>query len=121
MKFEKSRLEPVRVDIGGVEYPAQIKIGGMLEIEEILGESFFSAYDRFAINKFSANDVKLFLYAALKGGGVEVSLDDLDDVDFTIDVIKSIDDVIARSIKISDSLAEPVEDIEGSDKKKQSA
>ena len=118
MKFEKSRLEPLKVDISGVEYPVQMKISSMMEIEEILCESFFSAYNRFAVNKFNTNDIKVFLYAALKGGGVEVSLDDLDDVDFTIDIIKSIDDVIARSTKIPDDPTGLIEDV---DKKKRKA
>ena len=115
MKFEKSRLEPLKVDIGGVEYPVRMKISGMIEIEEILGESFFSAYNRFAVNNFGTNDIKVFLYAVLKGGGVDVSLDDLDDVDFTIDILTSIDDVVSRSSKVSDV---PVDTDEDSDKKK---
>ena len=109
MKFEKRRLEPLDIGLCGKKYPARMTFRGMLTVEELLGEAFFAAYNRFALGNFTSRDVQVFLYACLKEGGVEVELADLDDLDFSISTIADIDSVIARGTKIEGEFAEAAE------------
>ena len=124
MKFEKSRLEPLKIDIGGTIYPVRITFGGMAELEEMLGMPFLEAFNLFISNTFGVKEVKTILYVMLKGGGVELTPDDLDDVDFTTDIIDVISDALLRANKVVSELAEQQEPSgqgDGSTKKKKTA
>lgn len=97
MKFEKSRLEPLKIDIGGVIYPVRVTFGGMAELEEILEMPFLEIFNKFIENSFNARETQATLYVMLKGGGVEVALEDLDDAEFTADTLGVMSDALMRA------------------------
>ena len=97
MKFEKSRLEPLKIDIGGVTYPVRVTFGGMAELEEILGMPFLEIFNKFISEKFNAKETQVLLYVMLKGGGVEVTLEDLDEAEFTADILGVMSDALMRA------------------------
>ena len=118
MKFEKSRLEPLKIDIGGIEYPVRVTFGGMAELEEILGTPFLEIFNKFIVNTFNANETMAVMYVMLKGGGVEVTLEELKDAEFTADILGVMSDALMRANKVITALDEQQETEDGADKKK---
>ena len=87
MKFKKSRLEPLKITLDGNEYPAFITNGGMMELEELAGKSFPEIINMYVTESYTTKDLMHTTYIALKGGGVEVTLEDLETTGFSIGVV----------------------------------
>ena len=121
MKFEKSRLEPLKIDIGGVVYPARVTFGGMAELEEMLGMSFLEVFNKFGSDTFRVKEAQAILYVMLKGGGVEVTLEDLENVEFTIGTLDVMSDALARANTVVTAIEEQKEDGKSGGKKKETA
>lgn len=124
MKFEKSRLEALKLELGGITYPVRVTFGGMAELEELLQMPFLEIFNKIISNNFNAKEIQVTLYVMLKGGGVEVTLEDLADCDFTTDVLGIMSDALLRAnmvISALDEQKEPQEDGENDKKKTQTA
>ena len=104
MKFEKSRLEPIKLSLGGVDYPVRVTFNGMAELEEKFELSYTEVLDKCISQNLKAKEVQFILHVLLKGGGVEVTLDDLNKVDFTIDVFDALSDALIKANKVMSAL-----------------
>jgi len=96
MKFVKSKLDPITIKIGGIEYPARLPFSALAEIEELTGESFFNAF-----NGFNAEILLKLTYAALKGGGVELEYQDLEDCEFSMEDLNEMTNKIMKLIQLT--------------------
>ena len=114
MKFEKNRLDPLFVEIGGVEYPIRFPVRGMAEVEDLFKENFYSVIARLSEQKISGEEITKLLYVMLKCGGVELELEDLQDVDFNFEIIGKIMELLGRTNKVVSKL----QDHKQGDKKK---
>ena len=122
MKFEKSRLEPIKIKVNGVLYPARINFNAMAELEEKLGMPFFEVINKFSGENFSARETQAVLYAMLIGGGVKVKMEDLDDADFPADIVSVMSDVLWAANAVVTEIEEQKEDNgEDSEKKSETA
>jgi hypothetical protein len=117
MKLEKSRLEPLKVELGGVEYPVRVTNGGMIELEELTGKPFSEIFESFIGNKFSVKEVRAALFIMLKGGGVELAIEDLDDIEFSIDCIGVMSDALLKANRVTSILEEQNSEKDGDGKK----
>jgi len=117
MKFEKKKIDPVMISIGGVEYPAKLTNRAMIELEEITGEVYTALFTRIETLTATLKDLQIILYVALKGGGVELTLEDMLDSEYTYDdfgsTIGSLTELINRAFGISTDL-----DVDGVKEKK---
>jgi len=120
MRFERSRLESVIITVGGVGYPARLPFKALAELEELSRESFMILFDRFATGNFNIADILNIVYVALKNGGVELTLEDLNDIDFTSDDLRilmaNITELLNRAQKVNSQLQGSEK--AGTDKKK---
>ena len=121
MKFEKSRLEPLKIELGGIAYPVRVTFGGMAELEEKLELPFLEVFNKFMESELNAREVQAMLYVMLKCGGVEVTLEDMGDVEFTIDVLNVMSDALARANTVVMEIEEQKENAGGGEKKKEKA
>ena len=117
MKFEKSRIDPIQLELGGVSYPVRMTFKSMAYLEEKLGIPFMEIVEtKFSMyGAMNAVEIQHALYAMLIGGGVDVSFDDLANVDFTVDVIDTLVEVLAKANKV---LTTVDVDLLGEDQKK---
>ena len=108
MKFEKRKLDPVLITLGGVEYPAKLTNRAMIELEDITGQSYTAFLEKVENGSAGILDVQTLLYAALKGGGVDLTLDDMLDADFSLfesaDIMSKLGDVLDRAVGIETDL-----------------
>ena len=108
------------ISIGGVKYPAKLTNRAMIELEDITGQSYTVFLQKVEDGSAGICDVQTLLYAALKGGGVDVTLDDVLDSDFSLfesaDIMGKLGDVLDRAIGIETDL-----DTEGVTEKKTQA
>ena len=106
MKFELKRLEPVIITIQGKDYPAKLTHRAIIELEELTGMGHIEFLSKLEGATTNIKDIQLLLYVSLKGGGVDVTLDDLLDHDFTISdntkLLTALAEVIDRAIGIDD-------------------
>jgi hypothetical protein len=104
VKFVKSKLEPVMIEIDGAEYPGILNFRALAELEELSGCSFMAVFTRFSEGNLYVNDIINILYASLKEAGVEIELDDLMQLNFTKDflvkTIKGITNLIETTQKV---------------------
>ena len=105
MKFEKSRLAPIELELGGVKYPVRVTFSGMAEFEEKFSMPFSEVFNKFMTQDLNAKELQFILWVLLKGGGVEVTLEDLDGVDFSIDTLDVLSEALLKANKITTSLA----------------
>ena len=104
MKFEKSKLEPVEIEINGTKYPARLPFRACVELEEMFNMSFLKVFDKFADMGATAEEITSVLYVILKHGGVELEKEDLLDIEFSIDVMEGISAVLMRASKVVSKL-----------------
>ena len=68
----------VALVINGQQHVARLTLGALAELEEALDEgSLIALVERFEGNAFSSRDVLALLGAGLRGGGSDLSKDDL--------------------------------------------
>jgi len=108
MKFEISRLEPVKVVICGNEYPLRLPFRGLAELEELLKENFFKIFDKFTNQEYGKNETEHILYVMLKCGGVELNISDLEDIDFSVDIMNAMTLVLSRSHNVQPLIDESI-------------
>lgn len=87
MKFQKSRLEPLTMTLGGNDYPVFLTNGGMMELEQLINKKFTEIFEMFASGNYGAKDLMSTTYVMLRGGKVEVTLEDLEHTEFNMGVI----------------------------------
>jgi len=108
MQFVKSHLEPIMIILNGVEYPARLNFKALAELEELIHDSFMVLFDRFSEGKFTINDILSLVYVSLKCGGVEIEIDDLQDMDFSPEFfkesMKEITKLLSRTQKVVSSI-----------------
>ena len=126
MKFEKSRLEPLKLEIGGVQYPIQATFNAMAEFEEHFSMPYQGVLDKLLAQDLNARELQFVLFTLLKNGGVELELEDLNDADFTIDTLNVMTDALMRANKVISILSklEEINDLAtggGDDEKKTKA
>jgi len=114
MKFQKSRLEPLTLTIGGNDYPAFLTNSGMMELEQLTGKEFAEIFEMFASSKYGTKDLMATTYVLLKGGGVELTLEDLDSEPFNVGVIE----VLLTALNNYGHVESSMESTEGEGKKK---
>ena len=114
MKFQKSRLEPLTMTLGGNNYPVFLTNGGMMELEQLIDKRFTEIFEMFASGNYGAKDLMATTYVMLKGGGVKVTLEDLEDVEFSMGVI----DILLAALSQYGKIESIMEVAEESDKKK---
>ncbi len=110
MKFVKSNLEPIAIELNGEKYPAKLTFRALAELEELTRVSFMTLFDRFANGNFNTNDIINILYVALKYGGVEVTLDDLQDMDFDTEQFQNIMTEISKLLNRTQKVISSVQD-----------
>ena len=115
MKFEKSKLDPLMLEIGGIQYPLKVSFTAMAEFEEYFSMSYQQVLEKLLEQNLNVKEFQFVLYTLLKAGGVDLVLEDLDDADFTLDALNVMTDALIRSNKVLSILAEPTE---GTAKKK---
>ena len=118
MKFEKSRLEPLKLELNGIEYPVRVTFNAMAEFEEYFNLPYAEIIDKLMMQNINAKELQFILWVLLKNGGVDVALDDLDDADFTVDTLGVMADALTKANKVVTALAEQSEQESGKDKKK---
>ena len=117
MKFKISNSEPSIIKIGDKEYRVKFTIRSMIELEELTGRSFGKVLEGLTGEGFSIMDTVHMLYVALKGGGTEVALEDIYDLDFET-FIES--DVVTRLFAAFDkNLRLEIDKIDEAKKKKE--
>ena len=68
----------VALVINGQQHVARLTLGALAELEDALDEgSLIALVERFEGNAFSSRDVLALLGAGLRGGGCDISKDDL--------------------------------------------
>ncbi|MCL2248676.1 MAG: hypothetical protein FWC13_05355 [Oscillospiraceae bacterium] len=101
MKFEKSRLEPLKINLGGVEYPVQVNFSAMARFEEYFDMPFIDVFAKLGdVGKLKALELRQVLYIMLESAGVELDVSDLDGVLFNIDTLNVISEALDRANKI---------------------
>lgn len=123
MKFEKSRLEPIKIELGGVEYPINANFNAMAELEEKFELAYSEVINKIASQNLNARELQFVLWVLLKNGGVEVTLEDIADTAFTFDIIDIMADALIRANKVLSIIAEQAnqEDSGGEGKNEQPA
>ena len=115
MKFVKSNLDPVEIEINGTKYLARLPFAALAELEELTGESFIQLFDKIDSGRMTVDELMKMLYVALKGGGVDITLPDLQENDFSLaavhEMMNKIGQLLTRTMNV-----EPV--TESSDSKK---
>ena len=109
MKFVKSNLEPINIELNGEQYPARLTFRALAELEELTKVSFLIFFDKFANGSFKTNDIIHILYVALKFGGVDVTLDDLRDVDFDTEQFQKLMTEISKLLKRTQNVVSSVQ------------
>ena len=117
MRFEKSRLEPITMTLGGVKYPVFLTNGGMMELEELTGKKFTEIIDMYATGDYGAKDIRDTTYVMLRGGGVDVTLDDLEYAEFNLGII----DILQSALNNYGNIQSLLETPEGNEEKKPEA
>ena len=118
MQFQKSKLEPITIELGGEKYPARLPFKALAELEELTKMSFMTLFDKFATASFTSNDLINILYIALKYGGVEVEIDDLQEMEISSEVLRTVMDEIANLLKRTQKVVSQIQDHQKPDKKK---
>jgi len=121
MKFEKSRLEPMKLELGGVKYPIQVTFSTMADFEEYFNLSYTKVLDKLLEQNLNTKELQFVLFKILQTGGVELALEDLDTVDFTIDTLSVLTDALMRANKVLSILTEAIEADEDDKKKTETA
>ena len=88
MQFVKSNLDPIMIELNGVQYPARLTFKALAELEELTHKSFMKLFDKFGEGDFSSHEIINILYVSLKHGGVAAELDDLREMDFSTDFLQ---------------------------------
>ena len=107
MKFEKSKLEPLKITLGGHEYPAFLTNGGMMELEKLTGKSFFEVFNMFGTGTYTISDVIAATYVMLKGGGVDVTIEDIEQAEFNVKVLDVLNDALMNYGGVESILENP--------------
>lgn len=110
MKFEKSKLEPVQLNLEGVEYPIKLTFNAMAEFEEKFGLTYAEVLDKITAQDLNAEELQFVLYTLLKNGGVDLTLEDVAQSDFSIDILDALLTTITRSNKIMSVIQDIVDD-----------
>jgi len=118
MKFQKSRLEPLKIELGGIKYPIRVTFDGMAEFEEKFNMPYLEVFNKLMVQDLTAKEVQFILFVLLKGGKVEVALEDLDDVDFSADILGVMSDALLKANQVVTELAEMQDQADGDAKKK---
>jgi len=106
MKFEKSRLEPVMIEIGGVLYPINANFNAMAELEEHFELSYSAVIEKIASQNLNARQLQFVLWVLLKNGGVKVTQEEIAQSAFTFDIIDVLADALIRANKVLSIIAE---------------
>jgi len=93
----------------------------MAELEEKLELPFLEVFNKFMESELNAREIQAMLYIMLKCGGVEVTLEDMGDVEFTIDALNVMSDALARANTVVMEIEEQKENAGGGEKKKEKA
>lgn len=104
MKFEIKRLAPVSINIDGIDFPAFLPNKALLELEKLCGDSFLSIFNRFAVGDYTISDIINMLFVAFKHGGVEISIEDIREMEFNMTRHKSIMAGIGELMKHTQSV-----------------
>jgi hypothetical protein len=118
MQFKPSNLEPIAFNIGGAEYPARLPFRALAELEELSKMGFLTFFDRFTTGNFTSTDLLNILYVSLKHGGVEVTFEDLQDMDITQSVLNDVMTEIARLLNRTQKVVSQLQDHKKPDEKK---
>ncbi|MCL2197314.1 MAG: gene transfer agent family protein [Defluviitaleaceae bacterium] len=112
MKLEKRKLDPVIIKINGVDYPAKLTHRALLELEDITGEMFISLFAKMENTDLSSLGILQIIYVALKGGGVDLTLDDLLDTEFTTDdsilFMNCVTELLNRAMGVTSGIADDI-------------
>jgi hypothetical protein len=106
MKFEKSKLEPIFLEMGGTKYPVKVTFNAMADFEEYFSKSYQQVLDKLLAQDLNTKELQFVLYTLLKTGGVELTLEDLDDADFTLDTLSVMTDALMRANKVLSVITE---------------
>lgn len=108
MKFQKRKLDPVLIEIDGIQYPSKLTNRVMIELEEITGLSHIEFLSKIENATAKLEDIQTLLYVSLKGGGVELTLNDMLEADFTLmdqaAITNALSEVIDRAVGIATDL-----------------
>ena len=101
MKFEKSRLEPLKINLGGLEYPVQVSFSAMARFEEYFDMPFIDVFEKLGdVEKLKTLEVRQVLYIMLESAGVELDISDLDGVAFNLDALNIISEALDQANKV---------------------
>ena len=121
MKFEKSRLKPLQLELGGIKYPVRVTFNAMADFEERFGIPYAEIIPKITGQDLNIKDLQFVLFTLLKNGGVEVALEDLNSVDFTLDILDVMADALLKANKVFpllEALTDQAEQESGKSKKK---
>ena len=122
MKFVKSNLEPIKIELNGEQYPIKLTFGALSQIEESTGLSFIALFDVMTSQKQTSKIIAEMLYSMLIAGGVEVEKRDIAELEFTNEQHKSINKGIAaallRHVKFTSDIEADTNEEENQDDKK---
>ena len=102
-RFIKSQHEPRMITICGEEYPAIFSMAAMAEVEEQVGTPYPVVFDRMINNESTVKDQVALVYACLKAGGTEVTIEDL----MGLNVVNDFPSVLSQIVAlVSDQVPE---------------
>ena len=95
-RFIKSQHEPKMITIRGEEYPALFSMGAMAEVEELTGLPYAVFFEKIANNESTIKQQAALVYACLRAGGTEVTMDDL----MGLDLIKDFPAILTQIVAL---------------------
>ena len=95
-RFIKSQHEPRMVTICGEEYPAIFSMAAMAEVEEQTGTPYAVFFEKMAKSEGTIKDQVALVYACLKAGGTEVTMEDL----MTLDLVNDFPSVLGQIVAL---------------------
>ncbi|MCL1999133.1 MAG: gene transfer agent family protein [Turicibacter sp.] len=121
-KFVRSNIEPIMIELGGVEYPARLTFAALAELEELTDTSFLVLFDHFVKGTATLDSLMKMLFVALKAGGVDVSLADLQGESYTKEFLEvtllKLANLLSKSQKVDiPELVDNAENADTDDKK----
>lgn len=118
MDFNLKKLEPILVEIHEEKYPTRMTNRAVKELEEMWGIKYFALFDKIAGAGLEINEMIDVIYVTLKGGGVKVEREQLEDIEITAQFITHANDTIIKLFDNSQRIESILEDDKESDEEK---
>ena len=110
MEFNLKKLEPIWIELHGEEYPARMTNRAVKELTELWGIEYFDLFNKIAASGLSVDEILDVIFVTLKGGGIQLTREQLDDVEIDARFIEHANSKIIQLFDSSQRIVNVLED-----------